>query len=206
MSKSLQQWQYTDYDEYVEVQIAANIMKQTSVWVQRHVLVEIRKRHSQAEVGSVLCHGVRNGAELDMWRELYKEDVLIRGTEISPDNLPENVICHDMQKPLEGEWKDSRWDLVYSNSFDHAMDPKQCLQTWCEQVSDRGALVIDLYSVPRITQYDPLYITPEALTELVPENYFVESIRNHPLGPKAEHQLNNIITIRKVNYEEINND
>ena len=201
--KTLQQWQYSDYDEYVRCQTEANIRKHDSVWVSKSVLTAIRKVHPQAEVDTILCHGVRNGRELEYWKELYKnKNPLILGTEISPENLPDGVLCWDMQKPLEGEWEGSKWDLIYSNSFDHAMDPALCLETWCGQISDRGALVIDLYSVPRITQHEPLFITPEALTDLVPKNYLVESVVNHPLGPKPEHQLNNIITIRKVNYHE----
>lgn len=105
-----------------------------------------------------LCHGVRCGEEMSMLQRAFAKEYLRRtvvpvsswrpglsladlgledcrwiGTEITPELCDgEHIICQDMshRNPMYS----GQFDVVYSNSLDHARRPAETLAVWLEQL------------------------------------------------------------------------
>lgn len=132
-------FKYKNYDDYVEAQTGGNKRKLSWVYVQPQVIQTIAKRHGPAK--AIICHGTRNGAEQKFFKDLYAQAEII-GTEISDtaDQFPMTVQW-DFTEPKE-EWLD-KFDIVYSNSVDHSIDPIKTLTTWKEQLGFSGKLYLE---------------------------------------------------------------
>lgn len=85
----------------------------------------------------ILCHGAFKGEEVQQLQDLYPNASVI-GTDLAPEG--ENVIEWDFRK-FKQEWV-GNFDLIYSNSLDHADNPEECLTVWFEQLSVIGTLAI----------------------------------------------------------------
>lgn len=86
-----------------------------------------------------LCHGVRCGKELELFRECLPWIKMV-GTDILADGKSE-VVQHDFHDTVEcwiGEF-----DFVYTNSFDHAHDPARAVRTWLRQLKPNGLLFVE---------------------------------------------------------------
>ena len=135
---------YDNYNQYVEYQTLANHKKQKNVWVHQTTIAAICHWYEKniGEYKTVLCHGTRNGAEQGFFHRHTERNIEVLGTEISDTatNYKETIRWDfTKQKP---EWV-GYWDIVYSNSFDHSPTPWQTIQTWRDQLSHDGLLVID---------------------------------------------------------------
>lgn len=163
-------FQYENYDHYKRVQVEANRKKLHWVWCSRSTLEKIRENHPDAN--TILCHGARNGTEVKWFRELYPDAEVI-GTDISPTaNNFFNMVEWDFHERNE-EWV-GKFDIVYSNSFDHSYDPHKSLNTWFEQLSLTGVLCLEL---PvginnRSCETDPLQIRQSEVLEIANNNGF----------------------------------
>ena len=108
-------------------------------WLKLHGVDENTPLHG-------ICHGARAGMEGDEIQKHFPQaDVF--GTDLFPysgDSAirpgKSKVIEHNFseQKP---EWVGA-FDLVYSNSLDHARDPVQALAVWMEQLKPTGHLFL----------------------------------------------------------------
>lgn len=88
-----------------------------------------------------LCHGVRMGEELTLFKEAFGRGVWF-GTEIVPelcDGLRVLNILFDIVPVL---WVD-RFDLIYSNSLDHSRQPKRTIKKWLSCLNEDGLLYIE---------------------------------------------------------------
>lgn len=160
-------YEYKDYNDYVEAQTEANKRKINLVWTKQSIINKVKTFKDEAH--DILCHGVRNGAELNMFRSAYGFGNII-GTEISETASQFlNVFQHDFQDVRE-EWV-GNFDIVYSNSFDHAFDPKRTLSTWKDQLKEDGVVIIELMicNENRSKRSDPLEISPEEVKSLAKE-------------------------------------
>ncbi len=155
---------YKDYDEYVSEQTKYNKKKIRNVYVKESTIKRISE--IQEAASSILCHGTRNGAEIKFF-ETYYPNATVTGSEISETakNFP-NTVQWDMQEPKE-EWV-GEYDVVYSNSFDHAIDPVKCLTTWKEQLAPYGRLFVEasLGWHNFSTSMDPLEISKKELLDI----------------------------------------
>lgn len=120
---------FRDYTDYRQQQIETNQAKLD--WVaateqeMRLITRYVRRMSPQAKFG--LCHGVRNGWEVEQLRKLLDIDVL--GTDISP-TVGQFANCR--------QWDfheiDPAWfgvvDFIYSNALDHSFDPRLALTQW----------------------------------------------------------------------------
>lgn len=88
-------------------------------------------------LGEVMCHGAKGGAESSLFSDLIPAAV-ITATDLFPTD--ESVLRWNFSDPKE-EWL-SRFDLVYSNSLDHARWPWKTLQVWFDQLKSNGRLCI----------------------------------------------------------------
>lgn len=163
-------YQYRDYDHYKEKQIAANRQKINRVWCSKCTVEHLRKIYPDAK--TILCHGARNGTEVRWFKELYPDAEVI-GTDISPTaNDYDDMVEWDFNEVKE-EWI-GKFDLIYSNSFDHTYDPKKCLETWTGQVSENGVLCVELMvdDNNKSTEMDPLQINQHEFIMLLEELSF----------------------------------
>ncbi len=163
-------WQYANYEEYVAAQTEANKRKIKNVWVRSETIELIAKR-MLTPVSVVLCHGTRNGAEQLMFKKHYPRAYVV-GTEISP-TAPSFCYTeqHDFHEPRKG-WIGA-CDIVYSNSLDHAYDPRKALTTWREQLNPLGGRLFIEHSFHpdcnRSTASDPLELDAVELLDLFGE-------------------------------------
>jgi len=104
-------------------------------------------RSAGARVRSGICHGARNGLEVAEFSTHFPRAAWV-GTDLFPHSgksaaySPKGVevVKHDFSE-RKPEWV-GVWDVVYSNSLDHARDPKAALSVWLEQLSPDGACFV----------------------------------------------------------------
>jgi hypothetical protein len=160
-----------DKDAYRRAQTIGNQAKLTSQWVQEdHVraLADYVNRTSRP-VARGVCHGTRRGNE-QMWFRTHLEGVAdVFGTEISDTatQFPHTIQWdfHE-QNP---EWVGA-FDLVYSNSWDHAYDPAAAFRCWCETLAPGGLMLLDHskgHLPDMVDALDPFGTTEEGLVELL---------------------------------------
>lgn len=163
----MKQFEYRDYDHYVEAQTTANRKKIHEVWISEGN-VRMIVAHFNLTPRSILCHGTRNATEQQLFRKYWSKAYII-GTEISElgTQFPMTV-HHDMQFEKH-EWE-RRFDIVYSNSFDHAISPHMCMHTWIEQLADGGRLYVDYADDPKVnyaSETDPLALEPGDMEAII---------------------------------------
>jgi hypothetical protein len=94
---------------------------------------------------SICCMGIRNGNEYVAFKELYSlKNTALYGVDINPKvtEVGTNCYCFDFTK-LPKEWE-NKFDLVYSNSLDHALNVQKTLKEWHRVC--RGYLVLGMSS------------------------------------------------------------
>ena len=122
----LQVYNYDSYEKYVEEQTTANKKKLHWEFTKESHVKWIKSKKLGAF--NIICHGTRGGGEQRCFKECWPEAYVI-GTEISETASQfEMTIQHDfaIQKP---EWI-GKFDILYSNSFDHSIDPDKTIETW----------------------------------------------------------------------------
>ena len=160
--------QYDNYDEYVKEQTQANVAKLKNVWVRVNAIQKVVSYKPFAS--SILCHGTRNGRELEYFKKFLPHAEIV-GTEISHTATQfKNTVQHDFHEVREDFV--GKFDIVYSNSFDHAYDPSKAILAWRDQLTTDGVLVIELMTgVENISRpVDPLEINYEEFKELAEKN------------------------------------
>lgn len=147
----------SSYEDYVKTQKEGFKAKIDTVFVQQVNIAAIASYSlSRGPVASVLCHGTRNGAEQRFFRSALP-DAAVLGTEIGdgasqfPDTIEWDF--HNT-KP---EWIGA-WDLIYSNSWDHAAEPDRAIKAWASCLSRNGILILEhtnLHTVRQVRDLDP---------------------------------------------------
>jgi hypothetical protein len=156
---------YADHEEYRRIQNAGNARKIDKVWAKRanieHLARYVRLRGAPT---FGICHGTRRGLEQGWFSEALGCHVI--GTEIadSATQFP-NTIQWDFHD-AKPEWIEAA-DFIYSNSFDHSLDPEGCLKTWMSCIKPGGVCLIehsDLHGPSGASELDPFGIElPEFL-------------------------------------------
>ena len=158
-------YQYKDYNEYKKAQVDANVEKLKNVWVEESTIHQIKIFKTDAT--QILCHGVRNGKQLEFYQKYYPSCQII-GTEISHTAKQfKNVVEWDFHNEKE-EWK-NKFDIVYSNSWDHSYDPTKSLSVWKDQLTNSGHIFLEHAYEPNhneATIIDPLEIYHEEIKKL----------------------------------------
>ena len=168
---------FESYEEYVKVQTEINKEKLGWVYAKPRVIQRIVEEVKFA--GSVLCHGTRNGAEQKMFLQHWPHAKVL-GSEISDTAEQfEHTVQWDMQEPKK-EWI-NKWDVVYTNAFDHCIYPDQALMTWKDQLSGDGTLFLEYAEAQSVYQAsDPLEATLAEVKEMLRQAGFglVEELNN----------------------------
>jgi len=178
-----------DWDAYSAVQNKGNHDKIGAVWATKGnirfiagmLLAELRM---PPKFG--ICHGTRRGCEQE-WFEEALPGCEVVGTEIgeSATTFPRTVRWdfHD-ENP---EWT-GRADFVYSNAFDHSIDPRGALETWRGQLREGGAIFLEFGggNIPaNVSDLDPFGMIPEVIPWLMLKWGGLQVIGHSPLpeGP-----------------------
>ena len=138
--------------EYRKTQIFHNKRSVDRVWADDATLsliAEDLKAHDLG--GSGICHGARNGFEVAWFRANLGGDVI--GTDIS-DTANDLPHMHEWDFHDENPDWIARFDFVYTNSLDHAMEPDRALKTWANQISPHGRIYVE-HSTGGSTARDP---------------------------------------------------
>lgn len=134
--------QYRNYEEYVAFQIAGNKKKSNLQWAKREEIEFLSKYllKNFNHLAFGICHGTRQGNEQKWFSEFTNAYVI--GTEIgeTSEKYP-NTIKWDFNKAKD-EWINNV-DFIYSNAFDHTINPEECLKTWMSCVKDGGCCIIE---------------------------------------------------------------
>jgi len=157
-------YEYKDYNEYVEAQTKTNRNKLSWVYWKPASLEGVSNHKKTAD--NILCHGTRNGAELKFFKKRFPNAYVV-GTEISDTATQFHMtVQHDFTLPKE-EWL-GKFDIVYSNSFDHSIDPEKTIDTWKNQLSPTGTLYLEYSEEQSEGSYaDPLDATAKEIEELI---------------------------------------
>jgi hypothetical protein len=159
-----------DYGKYKRIQVAGNERKIEHVWVLEDniafLAAYINRRVPSPSFG--ICHGTRRGLE-QKWFSKYLGGCRVIGTEISHTAGEfENTIEWDFhdEKP---EWIGAV-DFVYSNSLDHAYDPKKALTAWVNSLKRNGICIIEhttSHGADKTSELDPFGASLEIMPFLV---------------------------------------
>lgn len=161
-----------DYDAYRKVQEAGNKRKLTSVFVLEDVIRGIADYATgTGKVNRVICHGTRNAAEQGFFKAAIP-GVDVLGTEISEtaSQFPD-TIQWDFHETKD-EWQD-RFDILYSNSWDHSYDPIKLFKAWSFCVAPGGIMALEhtsRHEPGAVNALDPFGVTMDGLIDLVHQN------------------------------------
>lgn len=88
-------------------------------------------------ITAILCHGARCGTEVRLFQAAFPNAEVV-GTDLEPQG--DGVVQHDFQQVRE-DWL-GKFDIVYSNSLDHASLPEVTLRVWLDQLRPGGLLFV----------------------------------------------------------------
>lgn len=164
--------QYPDYETYVDVQTTGNKTKLHRQFVKRpHIEFLAAYLNARGPVTFGLCHGTRSGKEQRWFRKTLIGGPQIIGTEISDT-------ATDFKDTVQWDFHDENpdWiekaDFVYSNSWDHAFDPKKAFTAWVGSLKPGGVMLLDHTKDHRPEKgnaLDPFGITFERFIEFLNE-------------------------------------
>jgi hypothetical protein len=172
---------FRDYDEYRQIQTAANRRKYRQVWAEDPELRRISshyRAHGPRGTRRGICHGVRNGYEVQVLRRLLP-NVDIIGTDIS-ETVRSVPYCleWDMHE-VKQEWRGAM-DFMYSNSWDHTYDPELLFRRWSELLSQEGRLYLSYTTlhahVTEATKVDAFGCSLDELVGLVRRFFDMEDL------------------------------
>lgn len=155
------------YSEYRATQIRHNKRKLEKVWADDVTLSEILQNLKAGGLGaSGICHGARNGYEVEWFRKELDADII--GTDISETatQFP-NMHIWDFQD-INPAWEE-KFDFVYTNSLDQAMEPKRTLEAWVKQITPNGRIYIEhtmAHSPTNAGEMDPFGAHPMVMPYL----------------------------------------
>ena len=163
-------YNYT-YDEYIKAQKDLTDFKYGRiVYVRKETIGEIYKHFAKDNILSILCHGTRSGEEQAHFKSYF--NCYVMGSELSEraKDTADTTIW-DFNK-VNDEWV-GKFDLVYSNAFDHCITPSETIVVWRDQLKPDGRLLIewsDSQNGKGVTDGDPLNATEKEVTAWAEEN------------------------------------
>ena len=121
-----------NYKDYVHIQKQRGSQKWGSKGFYKYRLKEfqqVMEYFNKESLKTIACMGIRNGNEYFETKKLFPKSK-VYGIDICDEvkNVGENCYALDFNK-LPIEWG-NKFDLIYSNSLDHALDVKKTLKEW----------------------------------------------------------------------------
>lgn len=181
-------FKYRDYNHYRRSQIDANKRKYDWVWVHKKSIQDLKENITAKKI---LCHGVRNGAELKYFNEVFSPDHIV-GTDISPtvNIIKDEFEVYEIDFHEELKYKEY-FDLVYSNCLDHSYDPKKALKVWSDQLVVGGHLVVEIMLGinNQSNETDPCEIDVDEYEELLDKINHKVKLKIKSWGPIGESMI-----------------
>ena len=212
-------WKYKNYEEYKKNQISASERKwKNSFYDPNGITLIVNYLRGKIDMPCKgVCHGTRDGDEVLEFRKLFGSSDIF-GTEINPRTKD---ISHTMEWDFNvenPEWE-SKFDFIYSNSFDHSHNPSNTLKVWMNSLKPNGFCVIEWTQVDGenwVSGSDPFGASLDEYVELItklnfkvvdiletnPEND--KSRSHHPQGSNVEICRRHMIMIQHKFLEELN--
>tara|TARA_R110000796_G_scaffold106618_1_gene217067 strand:+ start:3895 stop:4578 length:684 start_codon:yes stop_codon:yes gene_type:complete len=135
--KSARIYRHETYEDYKNAQEICATNGEKNIWISNKE-IDLLTNHMVSNIGGMdfgLCHGVRNGYEVNkLYDKLIEtkkvsKDFKLVGTEISKfASKYKNVIQWDFHE-IKDEWV-KKADFIYSNSIDHSYNPRLALSQW----------------------------------------------------------------------------
>tara|TARA_R110002020_G_scaffold59538_3_gene162241 strand:+ start:5502 stop:6092 length:591 start_codon:yes stop_codon:yes gene_type:complete len=151
-------WEYKNYEEYVECQIKRHKAKSYYHMTQRYyeeIFLKFEKYFTlDPKIQTIIAQGVRNDFEVDAISSI-NSGVEVYGTDINYENTYKNIFKLDFNKCPKG-WN-KKFDLLFSNSFDHTPAPDLTLKEW-KRITKKYMLIHFQYS-EEASWHDPLALT-----------------------------------------------
>lgn len=179
----MKNFEYKNYNEYIEAQVEANIRKNKNSYVDSVSLEKVINyivKNFNFSPSFILCHGTRQGFEQKYIKEEFEKHkihVEVIGTEISHTATNfENTIQWDFNFSKE-EWINNV-DMIYSNSFDHCYNARKCLDTWMSCLKKTGICILEYSPIcdTRSTKSDPFSASLNEYKTLIKEKYDIPCI------------------------------
>ena len=155
------------YKEYRATQITHNKRKLNNIWADTTTLSAIVADLTSHGLGTTgMCHGARNGFEVTWFREHLNGEIM--GTDISP-TATDFPHMHVWDFHNDNSHWHGRFDFIYTNSLDQAMEPARALNAWARQIVPCGRIYIEHtmeHSPEYASEMDPFGAHPMAMPYL----------------------------------------
>lgn len=150
-------FEYKSYEDYLEYQKKWNKIKVGKIVYVRQSTINLIC-DIKTFAGSILCHGTRCAAEQKFFKKRFPNAEII-GSEIGPSALNSPMTVQWDFNKQNDDWV-NKFDIVYSNSFDHSITPLETLKVWKKQLNKSGMLFLE-YAENRSnpSESDPLGAT-----------------------------------------------
>ena len=115
----------------------------------------------------ILCHGSRNGYEVQFLQNLLP-DAEVLGTDIS-DNASDYGLYQWDFHDVNIDWL-NYFDVIYTNSLDQSWKPREALKVWLDQLKEDGILIVehtDNHSPTGASKMDPFGVRPVAFPYII---------------------------------------
>lgn len=101
---------------------------------------------------TMLCLGTRNNHERDVFQELAKSyDGYVCSQDICPRSNANIIGDFNFLSELTND----KWDVIYSNSIDHALDAVKAFEEWLKVLQDDGIMILGFdFSVSKVKPAD----------------------------------------------------
>lgn len=150
------------YPDYLKAQRETTDKKYGKiVYVHKKVIDAIYEYFKDDNIKNILCHGTRSGEEQQLFKDSF--NCYVMGSELCEKAIlaPMTTIW-DFNK-VNKDWI-GKYNLVYTNAFDHCITPKETLEVWKDQLAENGKLLIewsDSQNTQGVIASDPLNATEE---------------------------------------------
>lgn len=161
-------------DKYREAQIIRHDAKKGKKRNKKHyeacmkIVLDLSTKNAE-----MLCIGTRNNHERDVWRSgLAEKNISVYSMDIAPLSKSDYIMDFNM---LPDNW-DGKWDIIFSNSIDHAVDPTKTFLHWADKVKVGGIMAIgfDMQSV--LSESDCCVFSRESVDQFIEEIENIECI------------------------------
>lgn len=161
-------YQYESYQNYLETQNATTKKKNSWVYAQKDT-IQLIARYKGLGAQNILCHGTRAAGEQKYFLEHYPNAFII-GSEICDTAETFPMTLHWDFNKQNDDWI-HKFDIVYTNSFDHSITPFETLGVWKKQLKYDGTLFLEYASKQsRCHEADPLDATDDEIREMITGN------------------------------------
>jgi hypothetical protein len=169
---------FSDHDDYLKKQLSSSNKKSSEIWVTENQLnylcEDISNKFSEQHIEG-LCHGVKNGYELDYIKEKVV-DCNVTGTDIIETNRTD-IIQMDFHEEKK-EWI-GKFDFVYSNCLNHSDNHQECFELWMNYIKEGGYCYLHWssprHSLRQTTHEYPFGASALYYEKFITKNYKIES-------------------------------